>query len=124
MADAPKLLTPDDVDEECDKVRDFFNRLPVDLRASAGHALIHEILKWASQSTCEAMGICMEAMLFYRDSAAEAEAHQCPHGHAFGKDVDQHPECDGCANWDDCEGASDDEHGPHDEVPSDLPPGV
>jgi len=27
---------------------------------------------------------------------------KCPHGHAYGKDTDEYPECDTCKVWDDC----------------------
>jgi hypothetical protein len=30
----------------------------------------------------------------------------CPHGHALGKDLDKHPQCDDCRMWDVCEAAS------------------
>ena len=32
---------------------------------------------------------------------------KCPHGHKFGKDVDEHTECEDCKLWDDCLEASD-----------------
>jgi hypothetical protein len=30
---------------------------------------------------------------------------KCPHGHKFGDDCDEHPECDDCEMWDECSDA-------------------
>lgn len=35
-------------------------------------------------------------------AAKTSKGKGCPHGHTFGKDIDEHSECDSCAVWDDC----------------------
>jgi hypothetical protein len=95
MADEEKTLTWDDVEQECDKVGDFFNRLPEELRPNAATRFVQEMINWGGWNRYEAMGICMEALLSHREVDIQLAAED-----------------------------QDDEHGPHDEVPSDLPPGV
>ena len=37
-----------------------------------------------------------------RDEKAETTDDRCPHGHEFGKDCDEHDDCQKCDEWDDC----------------------
>jgi hypothetical protein len=38
----------------------------------------------------------------------KAGKNKCPHGYVFGKDCEEHDECDDCPKWDDCMDAKED----------------
>ena len=67
-----KKLTTKEIDAEIDKVRDFFQQIPDELKAEAAERFIHEIVNWGSYSHYEALGIFQEAMLKYREASLEA----------------------------------------------------
>ena len=43
------------------------------------------------------------------DTPPATEKGKCPHGHRFGKDVDEYDECEKCKNWEACMDASEDD---------------
>jgi len=71
-------LTPDEINSEIDKVNDFFERVPEDLKAITAQNFICEIVNWACSNTWEGIGIFYEAMNRFREASRiiEMEARE------------------------------------------------
>ena len=65
-------LTPEEIDSEIDRVRDFFDKIPEALRMDAAYDFIMEIVIWGSYCHFDALGILEEVKMTYRERYLEA----------------------------------------------------
>lgn len=64
-----KELTPEDINNEIEKIKDFFEQIPDELKSTAAERLIYEIVNWASFNHYEALGIFEEAKISFRENS-------------------------------------------------------
>jgi len=62
-----KSLTPEEIQSEIQRIKDFFEQVPDDLKSVTAEDLIFETVVWGSGSHYEALGIFQEAMIRYRE---------------------------------------------------------
>ena len=62
------LLTPEEIDQETNKIEGFINQIPEELKIPAAINLVCEIVNWSCLNSYEGMGILYEAMSRFRDA--------------------------------------------------------
>lgn len=83
----PKPVSEQEEDEEETEIDDEKDEEPIPVKKSATQ-------KPVTKKTVKKKG------------KKEVSAEECPHGHTFGEDADEFPECMECVLWEDCMDAS------------------
>jgi len=71
MAEFKKKLTWEEIEEEFEKIKNFFELIPNKLKVASAELLISEIVNWGSKNYYEVLGIFEEAKLAYRENSLE-----------------------------------------------------
>jgi hypothetical protein len=66
-------LTPEEIQFEIEKVKDFFEQIPDELKPGTAVKLIGNIAIWSAFNMFEGIGILEEATLQYRECSVRAE---------------------------------------------------
>ena len=69
-------LTKEEIQVEINKVGDFFNQIPEDMKAFTAEMFIGEIVNWGSRDHYQALGIFQEAMNTYRETSLRILAEE------------------------------------------------
>jgi hypothetical protein len=64
-------LTREEIQLEIDKIRNFFDNVPDDLKMETALHFICEIVLWGSYCHFDALGIFEEAKMIYRENSLE-----------------------------------------------------
>ena len=64
-----QMLTKEEIVEEIDKIRYFFEQISPEIKASTVEYLILEIINWGSYNHYEALGILQEILFRYREES-------------------------------------------------------
>lgn len=78
--DFKEKLTWEEIEVEIDKVGDFFERIPDELKSSTAERFIYEIVNWGSYNHYEALGIFEEAKNQYCEvsqKVAQDQEYHC-----------------------------------------------
>ena len=62
-----KELTREDIQEEVDKLEEFFDQIPDDLKIDTAQNIIFHTLFWSSHCLCHGLGMLEEAKFRYRE---------------------------------------------------------